>query len=68
MHSDFLFAQPSWLSGVGRVVDLCGCFDDFNDSPSPYIADERAMYSDWRMIGDDLVQAIEQEMANVRRR
>jgi len=61
MSSDFLFAQPSWISGVGRVIDLWGCFEDFNDSPSDQVADERGLYSDWRMVGEDLARAIEQE-------
>ena len=26
-HTDFLFAKPSFLSGVARVLDLFGTFD-----------------------------------------
>ncbi len=64
MSSDFLFARPSWISGVGRLVDLWGCFEDFNYSPTTVVADERALYSDWRMVGEDLARAIEQERVN----
>ena len=70
MNSDFLFAEGSWISGVGRVLDLGGCFEEFNDSPGVRIADQRALYSDWRMVGDDLRRAMksEQERVNVGRR
>lgn len=61
MNSDFLFARPSRISGVGRTIDLWGCFEEFNDSPNTEVADERALYSDWRMVGEDLVRAIKQE-------
>lgn len=61
MESDFLFARPSWSSGAGRAIDLWGCFEEFNDSPTPEVADERGLYSDWRMVGEDLVRAIQQE-------
>jgi len=63
MSSDFLFARPSWASGAGRTIDLWGLFEEFNTSPTPELADERALYSDWRMVGEDLMQAIEQELA-----
>ena len=43
------------------MIDLWGCFGDFNDSPSAEIADERGLYSDWRMVGEDLAAAIEYE-------
>jgi hypothetical protein len=61
MNSDFLFATPSLLSGIGRAFDLWGCFADSNDSPSGDLADERGLYADWRMVGEDLATAIERE-------
>ena len=57
MHSDFLFAQPSWTSGAGRVLDLWGVFEEFNDSPATEIADGRALFADWRMVGEDIMRA-----------
>lgn len=65
MRTDYLFAAPSFTSGVARLLDLFGGFDDYNDSPSP-AADARAMYSDWRVTGEDLAGAmmvIEREQA-----
>lgn len=61
MKSDFLFATPSLISGIGRTIDLWGSFGDFNDSPTAEVADERGLYSDWRMVGEDLAEAIDRE-------
>jgi len=66
MRTDYLFAAPSFSSGVARLLDLFGGFDDYNDSPTAAAADARAMYSDWRVTGEDLVGAmmvIEREQA-----
>jgi len=65
MSSDFLFAQPSWISGVGRTIDLWGCFEDFNDSPTEEIADARGLYSDWCMVGQDLIAAMDLERERI---
>lgn len=58
MGSDFLFAMPSFCSGVARTVDLGGTFDAYNDSPSTEEADRRAIASDWRAVGYDLKHAM----------
>ncbi len=58
MQTDYLFASPSFLSGVARLLDLFGQFDDYNDSPSGEAADARAVYSDWRITGEDLARAM----------
>ena len=58
MRTDYLFATPSFLSGVARLLDLSGRFDVYNDSVDPSIADARAIYSDWRMVGQDLAGAM----------
>jgi len=58
IRSNFLFAMPSWLSGVARLVDLWGVFDWYNMSRTPQEADARAMYADWAIVGQDLRDAI----------
>lgn len=58
MRTDFLFAQPSGLYGVARLFDFAGTFDRYNESSTPEEADARAMYSDWRMVGEDLLAAM----------
>jgi len=58
MGSDYLFAQPSWLSGAARTLDLAGQFDAYNESPTEAIADAKASFLDWRAVGDLLVDAL----------
>jgi hypothetical protein len=60
--SDYLFAQPSFLSGMARAFDLWGQFDSYNDSPTPDLADQRALYSDWLALGIDFKAAIAEEL------
>jgi hypothetical protein len=57
LRTDFLFAKPSFLSGVARILDLFGIFDAYNESRKPIEADASAMYADWRMIGQDIMDA-----------
>jgi hypothetical protein len=57
VRSDFLFAQPSFWSGLGRWLDLSGKFDFYNISPDGETADALALYSDWRAVGQELRRA-----------
>lgn len=57
MASDFLFAQPSRLSGAARLLDLFCVFQLYNLSWSRPEADCRATFSDWVMVGGDLKRA-----------
>ena len=51
--------MPSVLSGVARVLDL-GCqFDNYNTSKTEEEADALALYSDFRLVGQDLQKAME---------
>ena len=60
VQSDFLFAQPSFASGVARVFDLFGQFDEYNRSETPEEADAKAIASDWIVVGQDIADTIEQ--------
>jgi hypothetical protein len=59
-HTDFLFAQPSFLVGVARVLDLGGTLSahSYNESRSPSEADARAIESDWAVVGQDMREGI----------
>ena len=57
-YSSLLYAQPSFLEGIGRLVDFAGLLDAYNYSSSPYEADRAAIIADWRAIGDDQRSAI----------
>jgi len=55
----FLFARPSFFTGIARIADPFGTLNTYNTSPSGVLADYRALYSDWATVGDDLRTAIE---------
>lgn len=58
MSSDFLFARPSFLEGVARILDLGNTLNEYNRSDSPEEADERALRADWEAIGGDFRSAM----------
>ena len=58
MRTDYLFAMPSVWSGAARLFDLFGVFDTYNDSASDELADARAIYSDWHIVGQELAGAM----------
>jgi hypothetical protein len=58
MKTSFLFPTPSFLSGVGSVLDIFGRPGPFNYSRSGVEADCKALYSDYKMIGQDIEDAI----------
>ena len=60
VKSDFLFAQPSFASGAARILDLWGQFDVYNVSPTTADADTKAIASDWIIVGQDILDAVEQ--------
>ena len=55
----YLFAEPSWGSGIARGLDLFGNFDAYNTSQSEATADAVAIQSDWLAVGEDLAEAMD---------
>ena len=53
----FLFADPSFVTGLATVMDIGGALVTYNVSPSGADADERAIASDWAVIGSDILNA-----------
>ena len=62
---NFLFASPSFLSGMARAFDLGATFDRYNLSRTPQLADERALYNDWLAVGNALWSSREALLADV---
>lgn len=58
MRPDFLFAMPSWLTGASRSLDLAGQFDEYNESPAGEQADAKALFADWRVVGESIFEAL----------
>lgn len=65
--SQLLFARPSFIEGVGRLVDFAGTLSEYNGSESGAIADELAIRSDWQAVGDDLTASIEKQTTELDR-
>jgi hypothetical protein len=59
VKSGFLYADPSFLSGAARTLDLYGLYDAYNISATPLEADARALAADWIVTGQDLQDAID---------
>lgn len=59
-RTDFLFAQPSVLTGLARVLDFGGTLSrhSYNESRSPQEADALAIQNDWAVVGVDLRNAM----------
>ena len=49
-----LFAVPSFLEGMMRVVDIAGTLNVYNESETEEKADSFALQSDWLAVGDDI--------------
>lgn len=58
-RASFLFADPSVVEGLAHLVDFGGVFNQFNDSPSPQLADLRSSAQDWCAVGDHLRRAVQ---------
>ncbi len=59
-RTSFLFAEPSFVEGIARLVDFSAALNVYNQSSTPEAADARALRADWEAIGDDLRAATEQ--------
>jgi hypothetical protein len=64
--STFLFANPSATSGAARMLDFWGFYDTYNISRNGAEADARALYSDWRAVGELLAET-SAELASYKR-
>ena len=58
IKSDFLVATSSFTSGAGRLLDWYGLYDLYNVSRSGQEADAKAIFSDWRVVGEDINDAM----------
>ncbi len=58
MHSDFLYARPSFFEGMARIMDIGGTLNEYNASRTGAEADVIALMMDWNAVGQDLRRAI----------
>ena len=68
MSTHSLFARPSFLRGMARVVDLGGSVNRgaYNSMLTPGEADARALRGDWQMVARDIASAFGEVTARVR--
>ncbi|MCC7475040.1 MAG: hypothetical protein IT425_06560 [Pirellulales bacterium] len=62
-YTNFLFARPSFLEGVGRLVDFGDTLTEFNRSLDDEQADRLALIADWNAVGEDLGAVISHYVA-----
>ena len=55
----FFYANPSFVEGMARTLDIGDTLTVFNDSMTPEEADYRALKADWVAVGEDIKVAIE---------
>lgn len=58
-----LFAMPSWVSGAGRVLDMGGVLDSWNQSQTPAEADRAALRADFLAVAEDVDKALAEVVA-----
>ncbi len=56
--STYLYAAPSFVEGIARLVDFCGALDQYNSSTTSSKADSNAIASDWKVVGNDFSRVI----------
>lgn len=57
-RSDFLFPDTDFITGMGSVLNIAGSYFEFDSSKSENIADQKALRSDWGVIGQDIREAL----------
>jgi len=57
-RSGILFARPSFIEGVARIIDFGGTLNIYNDSMTEALADRNALASDWQAVGDALQESL----------
>ena len=57
---NFLFARPSFLKGVGSILNIGATGKVYNSARSVAEADLKAIRSDWKIIGNDMREALDE--------
>jgi hypothetical protein len=56
--TDLLYARPSFLEGVARLLDFGGTLNEYNRLDTPEDVDLVALRSDWEALGQDYRTAL----------
>jgi len=58
--STILFARPSFLEGMGRIMDFGDVLQEYNRFLTPQQADSLAILADWGAVAQDIGAAVRQ--------
>ena len=58
-NSFYLFARPSFVEGISRVLDLGNTLQIYNEHEAEREADFAAIKRDWKAVGKDIKDGIE---------
>lgn len=58
----FLYARPSFVEGVARILDFGNTLNEYNYSRAPEQADFLALRADWRVAARDMGIALSEEI------
>lgn len=58
--SDYLFAEPSVMEGIGRTIDLFGVMNAYNYSINGEDADQVAIENDITILHSDLMDSFQE--------
>ena len=67
-RSGRLFANPSFIEGMGRVFNILGNQDIYNKDQTGDEADSKAIFSDWAAVGDHIILAAKEVETDVSRK
>lgn len=60
LRTYYLFAKPSFIEGMSRVLDIGGTMEAYNEHDTEAEADRAAIRNDWLAVGDDIRSAMKQ--------
>lgn len=56
-RTDFLLPKNNFLVGIGNTLNIYGFYFEYNYSKTGQKADDKAIFSDWNNIGEDIKTA-----------
>lgn len=64
MEYNTLFATPSFLNGIARVLDLGSTLNQYDFFESGQEMDSESLRLDWETVGQDLCEAMDEYTDN----
>lgn len=52
-------ARPSFMDGYSEMLDFSSQSTRYNIDETEDVADAKALYADWRAVGQDIMDAVE---------